>query len=179
MKLYPVDAFGRVWNRERICWFTCHGFYPDWCIFSGAKLLQRFKYAFIILCRVLLLLIIHNTRHASDVLHQSLHIYKGGFSSSRLLRSLLSDIGYTAVVLHEIDEKTFCRNFSHISRISLKKERKQFASRIETKKLRAINKTKSRSFFFIINSDFFLSIQFAYENSNIVIYIFLGWDYLN
>lgn len=146
MKLYPVDAFGRVWNRERICWFTCHGFYPDWCIFSGAKLLQRFKYAFIIWCRVLLLLIIHNTRHASDVLHQSLHIYKGGGFS--LLRSLLSDIGYTAVVLHEIDEKTFCRNFSHISRISLKKERKQFSSRTETRKLRAINKTNVAFIFF-------------------------------
>lgn len=67
------DAFaGRVTRGERICWFTCHGFYPDWCISSGAKLL-RFKYAFIIWCRVLLLLISHNTRHASDVLHQSLY----------------------------------------------------------------------------------------------------------
>lgn len=101
-------------------------FYLDWCISSGAKVL-RFKYAFIIWCGVLLLLIIHNTRHASDVLHQSLHIYMG---FCRFLCSLLSDIGH--VMVHKIDRKRFVR-ISRTSFGNLKSKKNQFVFRLEIK----------------------------------------------
>lgn len=112
---YFYALAGCVTSGERICWFACHGFYPDWCISSGAKLL-RFKYAFIIWCRVLLLLISHNTRLVSDVLHQSLytlHTHSYTYTGSiRLPCSLLFDIEY--VMMRTIYEQTFCQNFLNI-----------------------------------------------------------------